>query len=168
MSLFAILISCSGTAKKITDYIDQSCYSFGDTCRIDLREALEVDYDRLYLFNEYTAEHEISSVLDIDYKSDKTIGDSRFRMILLKKNQIVYEDDLNTRLIRFVEITEKADTTHKSTKYLMHSTPYYTVTKLNANSTDYYLLTAISDQKQYRYSEYAWPNGYTFEEAKKK
>lgn len=164
----AYSISCSDTSYKISDYIRESCYNGYQTCKIDLREALKVDYDRLYLFNEYTTENEIKSVLSIEYKSHKTIADSEFRIILLKNNQIVYEDNFNTRFIRFVEVTEKADTIHKNTKYLMHSTPYYTVTKLNSNSTDYHLLTAISDQKQYRYSDYSWPNGYKFEEAKKK
>jgi hypothetical protein len=166
--LLGLFFACNHTDKRIIKYVQSICPNGSDTCRIDLREVLKVDYDRMYLFGEFTQSDEISSVIGVVYKRNKTIADSEWRIILLKNNKIVYEDDFPTRFMSFEEITEKVDTIHKNTPYLVHYSPYYLVSRaFSEYQNKYYLLREISDHTQYRRTEYDWAKGYTFEEVTK-
>ncbi len=160
-----LFFACNHTDKRIIKYVESVCPNSSDTCRIDLRKVLKVDYDCMYLFGEFTQPDEISSVMGIAYSSNKTIADSERRIILLKNNQIVYEDDFHIRFMDFEEITERVDTIRKNSYYLVHYSPYYLVSKdLDAN----YYLTEISKNKQfYRRIDYDSDKGYTFEEVTK-
>lgn len=105
VSCTSFLCACSQIDRKIIKYAQTVC-SQNDTCRIDLREVLKVDYDCMYLFGEFTQPDEISSIMGIIYKRNKTITDSKHRVILLKDNTVVYEDDYHSRnKIYFVNIT---------------------------------------------------------------
>jgi len=165
-----LFFACNHTDTKIIKYVKSVCPNGSDTCRIDLRQVLKVDYDCMYLFGEFTQPDEISSVMGIAYSSNKTIADSEFRIILLKNNQIVYEDDFYTRFMDFEEITERVDTIHKNLYYLVHYSPYYYSVRMNLDYSDntYYYLTVISNNKQYyRRVDYNSDEGYTFEEVTK-
>ena len=166
--LLSLFFACNHTDKRIIKYV-QSVYPNGsDTCRIDLREVLKVDYDRMYLFCEFTQSDDISSIIGVEYKRNKTIADSEWRIILLKNNKIVYEDDFHTRFMRFEEITDKVDTIHKKIPYLIHHSPYYLVTtSFRENQNKYYSLREISEHIQYRRTVYDWEKGYKFEEVTK-
>jgi hypothetical protein len=158
--------ACNQTDKRIIRYVKSACTNDNDTCRIDLRQVLNVDYDCMYLFGEYTQPDEISSVMGIAYSSNKSIADSHKRIILVKNNQIVYEGDFSTRHMTFVQFTERVDTIHKNTYYLVHCSPYYySVRKYLEYSDNYcYFLTVISNNKKYyRRTDYNSDKGYTFE-----
>lgn len=105
-----VLISCQHTDEKIINYIksyeltDQSDYV------IDLRDVLEVKYDSMYLFVEYT-NAKIACIIGKKYSNWREIADSYERIILFKDGDIVYEDDFPLRNICFDEITERKDTT---------------------------------------------------------
>lgn len=158
----SLFFACDHTDKKIIKYVQSVCPNDSDTCRIDLRQVLKVDYDCMYLFCEFTQPNEISSIMGISYNSNKTIADSEFRIILIKKNKIVYEDDYSTRFMRFIEITERVDTIRKNANYLVHYSPYYLVNKDLDDNANYYYLTEISKNIQYRRTDYDWKKGYTF------
>lgn len=161
--MFAVLFfSCNHTDKSIIRYVKSVCPNISDTCKIDLRKVLKVDYDCMYLFGEFTPSDEISSVMGISYNSKKTIADSEKRIILLKNSQIVYEDDFSTHFVVFEEITERFDTIHKNTYYLVHYSPYYLVCKDFDKNANYYLIE-ISNNTQYRRTDYDWQKGYTYE-----
>ena len=164
-----LFFACNHTDKKIIKYVKSVCPSGSDTCRIDLRKVLNVDYDCMYLFCEFTQPDEISSIMGIAYSSNKTITDSKYRIILLKNNQIVYEDDFYIRYMDFVRITERVDTIRKNVNYLVHYSPYYLVSKhFSENDTNpFYYLMEISKNKQYRRTDYDSDKGYTFEEVTK-
>lgn len=163
-----LFFACNHTDKRIIKYVESVCPNDNDTCKIDLRQILKVDYDCMYLFCELTQPDEISSVMGIAYSSNKSIADSEFRIILVKENKIVYEDDFSTRFMRFAEITERVDTIRKNANYLLHYSPYYLVSKdLHDNADYYYYLTEISNNAQYRRTDYDSDKGYTFEEITK-
>lgn len=81
------------TPKTISKYIEIN-YNLeeNDTCSIDLRKVLNVDYDTMYLFSGWTTEKEISKTINIPYQNDKTLHDNKCRIILTKDGKIVYED----------------------------------------------------------------------------
>lgn len=162
-----VLCSCNYTETKIVKYIDSVCLSETDSCVVDLRQILKIDYDSLYLFCEFTQPEEISSILNINYVNKKTITDSKWRIILLKSDKVVYEYDYNTRFLRFEDVTERIDTINKNANYLVHYNPYYYVTKTIYNEKDYYLLSPISDDNQYYRTNYNWKSGYIFEKVEK-
>jgi hypothetical protein len=167
--LSGLFLACNHTDKKIIRYVQSVCPNDWDSCRIDLRKVLKIDYDRVYLFCEFTQSDKIASVIGIAYSSDKTIADSEWRIILLKDNEIVYEDDFPTRFMRFRETTAKIDTINKNLLYLLHYSPYYLVTR-GINNYDkgyYYYLEEISNETQYQRTDYDWQKGYTFEKVTK-
>ena len=148
--LLGLFCACNQTDKKIFKYVQSICSNDVDTCRIDLRQALNVDYDKMYLFGESTTDDEISSIIGQEYHKNKTITDSKYRIILLKNQKIVYENDFYQHDIYFAEITEERDTINLPTFfYLIHNTPYYFVTKkYHTNNTEcYYVLTLISKKE---------------------
>jgi hypothetical protein len=148
--LVGLFTACTSTDKKIIKYVQSVCINGEDTCRIDLRQVLNVDYDSMYLFGEYTPDSEISLALRQEYVSNKTIADSKDRIILLKNNKIVYEDDFSTRFLAFVPITESLESANKNWTYLVHYSPYYIITKYTDNyGKDYYWIEEISNNTQY-------------------
>jgi len=137
-----------------------------DTCEIDLQKALNVKYEVMYLFGEYTQADDISAVMGIEYFRKKSIVDSHKRIILLRDNKIVYEDDFSTLYLRFSEITEKVDTVNKNNPYLVHyGSRYKLIRDINDNSK--YFLEPLSDSTQYERYDYTWDKGYKFKKRTK-
>lgn len=162
-----LLGACNHIDRKIIKYVQTSCPN-NDTCHIDLREVLKVDYDCMYLFGEFTQPDEISSIMGIPYESNKTITDSKYRVILLKDSNVVYEDEFHSHTMYFYRITDRIDTTHIKTFYLVHYSPYYLVIKEKDDYGEfYYCLLTISNKPQYRRAIYDYEKGYTFEEVVK-
>lgn len=147
LMLSGLFFACNHTDRKIIKYVESVCPKGCDTCSIDLRQALKINYDTMYLFCEFTQSDEISSIMGIPYRSNKTIVDSEYRIILLKNNKIVYEDDIPSRFMAFERITERLPL-HKNYFYLVHSSHYYLVRKIGSDY--YYLLSEISNNTQYR------------------
>jgi len=110
IGLFAMfclnLIGYNSTPEKIERYIKKHCnFDNTDTCYIDLRKALKVDFDTLYIFNEATPLTGVQNILGInDYGKSKNpeqtlivYGFNMRKIILLKNNKVVYEDEYHTR-----------------------------------------------------------------------
>ena len=99
-----MLNSCAHTPQKIERYIKNHCdLRTVDTCFIDLNQALETDYDTMYVFNSLIPLTGIQNIIGIkDYGKCKNpemtlIGhDSETcRIILVKNNKVVYDDEYN-------------------------------------------------------------------------
>lgn len=79
-----------------------------DTIFFSMNNALQVDYEIGYLFGEETNSKEISKIIGISYCNDKFIPDSKYRIILLKNGEVVYENDFYQRQIEF-DLKEEQD-----------------------------------------------------------
>ena len=163
----SLLLSCNNIDRKVIKYVQSTCPQ-SDTCVLDLREVLDVDYDCMYIFGEFTQPDKISSIMGIPYKSNKIITDSKYRVILLKDNNVVYEDEFHSRTMYFAEITDRLDTTHTNEYYLVHYSPYYHVIKdKNDQGKYYYWLLSISDKPQYYRAVYDHEEGYSYKKVVK-
>lgn len=127
------LISCQHTDEKIINYIKSNGQTDQSDYVIDLRDILEVEYDSMYLFVEYTNTN-IALIIGKNYSNWREITDSHKRIILFEKGEIVYEDDFPLRNIWFSEITERIDTTFSC---IVHYGSTYKVENING----YYILT---------------------------
>jgi hypothetical protein len=117
--LLFLLYSCNTNIdEKVKKYIETNCLfndcddwlidgitnSYVDTCgkcNIDLKKILNIDYDKVYMFGEGTRANEISKVIGIQYKNNTFLPDSKYRMIFIKNNKIVYENDFYQGKIEF-------------------------------------------------------------------
>ena len=124
-----------------------------DSICIDLRQVLKKDYDSLFVFCEYTPDNLISMVLKQNYTSPrrlKYIPDSYSRIILLKKDSIIYQDNYYHGFIYIDNITVRRDSVDK--ECLIHYSPYYLV-KRSSNESGFlfpkysYSLIQISDRE---------------------
>lgn len=111
--VISILNSCTHFPGKIEKYIKQHCdMEESDTCYIDFRKVLKIDYDTMYVFNSLIPLTGVQYILGInDYGKCKNpeitlIGkDSEMcKIIFVKKNKVVFEDEYyynhyNTKLI---------------------------------------------------------------------
>jgi hypothetical protein len=105
-----LFYSCINTDDKLNKYIEIHCSFYGsDTCYINIKEALKIDYNRMYLFGETTTANEISKILGIPYKNNKYIPDSKYRIILLKNNKIIYEDDYYQKNVSFFSLENRVE-----------------------------------------------------------
>lgn len=107
-----ICVGCTHTPQKIEKYISRHCdINANDSCIIDLRKALDVDYDTMYFFDSFTIETVVHNIVGIEdyrnYKDDmRRVGyDSEMcRIVLVKDRKVVYEDeyhywDYNTEIL---------------------------------------------------------------------
>jgi hypothetical protein len=101
MSLLLILFMCGcvHTDEKINKYIQTHCsFEVGDTCYIDLRKVFKVDYDTMYLFNDFTILDAIQNCLGSKSFEPKrpfkimAIEYNVYSVVLMKNGKIVYND----------------------------------------------------------------------------
>ena len=105
-----LFYGCSDTDDKLYKYIESHCdFEEADTCYIDIKDALKIDYDKMYLFVELTHADEISKILEIPYNNNRFIPDSKYRIIFLKNDKIVYEDDYYQRHTYFFSLENCID-----------------------------------------------------------
>lgn len=106
---FFMLNSCTHTPQKIETYVKKYCnFKANDTCFIDLRKILKLDYDTMYVFGSLTPLTGVRNIIGInEYGKSKNpkidlIGyDSDMcRIILIKNGKVVYEDEYHYRNYR--------------------------------------------------------------------
>ena len=137
-----LLYGCSNTDDKLNKYIEAHCSFNGlDTCYINIKEALKIDYDEMYLFGESTMADEISKVIGIPYNNDKYITDSKYRMILLKNNEIVYEDDYYQKHTYFFNIENRIEVNFFCALYT--SSIFWIEKGVDSEKKSFYLLRPI-------------------------
>lgn len=136
-------INCSkNTEDMIYNYINSSCsFENDDICVIDLREALDIDFDTFYLFGEGSRQDFISKTINISYNNSNFIPDSKYRLVLIKADSIVFDNDFYQNKIRFY-IKNKYNETSQL-YYKLHN-PFFCVSKKN-DSKDFYLLMPINE-----------------------
>ena len=97
-TIILFLTGCHTADNSIECYIDRYCdFSKNDTCYIDMRKVLNVDYDSMYIFYWNTTTQGVRDITGVeeygDYKNlDKGsfICSDEYRMLLIKKGKIVY------------------------------------------------------------------------------
>ena len=93
IGLFLIVMVQGCSTNRLKPLIDneiQRCDS--DSCVVDLRITLGIDWDYLYVFNEYDSPSLISEIIGITY-SGRMVPDQHSRIILVKGTKVAAEDD---------------------------------------------------------------------------
>jgi len=95
-------LSCSHTPNKLEEYINcnDELESNGNA-NIDLRKALKIDYDTMFVFDVFTPVSVVRSIIGIpdygDYRTPETAlicSDSEMcKIILTKDKKVVYDDE---------------------------------------------------------------------------
>ena len=92
-----------------------------------MREVLDVDYDIMYLFGENNSSGDIKEITGLkSYNNKWIVSDSEYRMLLIKGEKVVYEDDFEIKDIYFEETTDDFNPQYNMI-YLVHRTPYYLI-----------------------------------------
>lgn len=146
LALMFLCYGCSNTDDKLRSYIEKHCdFKSKDTCDINIKDALNVDFDTMYVFGEYTQMEEFNSILRLPYKNTKLVEDSHYRIILLKNREIVYEDDFEqyySKISRGENVKRVAD--ENMTCYCrMYVSPIFKVEKVdndNGQLTKYFYI----------------------------
>ncbi len=146
--LMMMLSACTHTDGRIIRYMRHYPISVGDSCFIDSEEVLEIEYDSMYLFSEYT-NYQIPQVLRISQGNQ--ICDSHKRIILFKNNDVVYIDDFPILNVDFADITERFYTTQsdyfEGYTHLVHYGSFYKVKCIGENR--YVLFKQNAGKEQY-------------------
>lgn len=166
-------ISCNNTPNKLYKYIKLNC-QFQDCgkifyesnfvedtclCYIDLRQALNIDFDTMYIFREYTPLTVIQDILDMkDYKqsshqnTELLVQEGSYKIILLKNHKIVHEDDFKFQKIIFqngtiIEGTGIFDGNSIKDYAFLYISPFFKVIKVSGGAKEevYYLVGNISN-----------------------
>ncbi len=167
-------ISCNNTPNKLYKYIKSNC-QFQDCgkifyesnfvedtcfCYIDLRQALNIDFDTMYIFREYTPLTVIQDILDMkDYKqssrqnTELLVKEGYLKIILLKNHKIVHEDDFKFQKIIFqngtiIEGKGIFDSNPIKDHAFLYISPFFKVIKISGGRTKeevYYLVGNISN-----------------------
>lgn len=93
-----VFASCKKTDKIIFKYIDSANLQDGT---INLKKALNVDYDTAFLFGDCTNNKEIEKALGTPYPQKTFLKDSEYKLILLKDNKIVYDNSFYCHRMEF-------------------------------------------------------------------
>jgi|SaaInl1SG_22_DNA_1037389.scaffolds.fasta_scaffold13950_3 hypothetical protein len=163
LSLCLLLFSCNNTESELIEFMESNFEHIENSIlEIDLEEAFNTQYDTLYLFGEFTQSEEISSVIGIEYNG-RIVSDSKKRIILVENGCIVFETNISTKNLTFLEITHHINSQHKNLNYLEHHCSKYSVQK-GTKKDQHYLLRPVCSGIQYRLIDHNWQNGYIYEE----
>ena len=154
-----LLNSCLHTPDKIEKYVKKHCdFDKTDICYIDMRKALKVDYDTMYVFKPFTPLTVVQNILGIgDYGKSKEpettliMYDShKARIVLTKNHKIVYEDEYyykeyNTELFYWIFTIVKGqgifDGSPIEDDCYMYTNPIFEVERLKNEQTYSYSYT---------------------------
>lgn len=97
-TIILFITGCHTVDNSIEYYIDHYCdFSKNDTCYIDIRKVLNVDYDSMYIFYWSTTSQGVRNITGVeeygDYKNpDKGsfVCSDDYRILLIKNGKIVY------------------------------------------------------------------------------
>lgn len=166
ISLIAVilfLIACNKTSNKISNYIKNNCnfentavffndfdssYYTSPADYIDLKKALKVDYDTLYLISA-GFKTDISDIIGFQYKGrDFTFESEDYNLLLLvKQNHVVYEETFKKLLDKVNFEYSHVSTVSSSFCLLKHSSSIYKVkSEKNGFTYRYYLFNVDSSE----------------------
>ncbi len=131
--LIIACFSCSNPDDKLCLYIEEHCkLNTNDSCYINLKNALNVDYDTMYLFPGYPVPKEVFSfVLKMPYSKNKEHSDGD-RVILIKDGKIVYEDEWSHEKVTISGGTEFTDITDDKVTFDGDKLPFSYVVYVNS------------------------------------
>ena len=97
-----LLYSCTNSLKEnLVGFIENNCkFENNVGCRLDLNMFIKEKFNRIYIFGETTTNEEISKIIGVKYKGNY-ISDSKYRIIVLMNNRIVFEEDFEEDLFEF-------------------------------------------------------------------
>lgn len=114
--------------------------------QINLKKALNVDYDSAYLFVECTTNRDIEMILGIPYQKKTYIQDSECKLILIKNNKIVYEDLFYCKAIEFFFYHDKYYYKKNDIEYIMWTDSIFAATsKQGLHGDVFFQLRPIND-----------------------
>jgi hypothetical protein len=95
ISYFSLTACNSFSLKKsIISSIQKTCETDRNgNCSIELRNITPFEWDRIYIFPDWTITDSISSYLKIIYHG-QNVPDDYYRIVFTHKNEIVYEEDI--------------------------------------------------------------------------
>ena len=96
--VFIVFASCKKTDKTLFSYIDSQCPQGGI---VNLKKALDVDYDTAFLFGDCINGKDISMGLGITYPQNTFLQDDEYKLILLKNHKIVYDNSFCFKRVAF-------------------------------------------------------------------
>lgn len=147
----ALLASC----RRHTDDIIISYIKDNKCDVLDLQDALNIKYDSMYLFVEFS-NSKIPEIIGNNYFNKHEIVDSYDRILLFNNGEIVYEDDFPLNKMCFYEITERLDVVNSF--YTVHYGTSYRVKKSN-NGYDTYYTLILEKSKFTQYQNIRLENG---------
>lgn len=116
ISLLQLISSCSNNKieTKVVKSLERNCS--GDTCTVNLNELTEFDWDKVYIFDDWSTPEKISKTIGIEYKKNNHFPDGYHKMIFVKASEIVYEEEFggNTDDMSSINIGYPIDTTSYS------------------------------------------------------
>lgn len=159
---FTILFSsCTSTDEKIYSYIENHCvFETEEICYMDIRDALKVDFDTMYIFPGYPVPKEVVSyVLRTNYEKAKENSDADL-IILVKDKKIVYESEWTHSQVaidggkEYFEVTSEDvifDGEKLPFSYLVYVTSIFKVEKVSNPSgqlnKSFYIITNVVNQR---------------------
>ena len=93
ISLLQLISSCSNNKieTKVIKSLERNCR--GDTCTVNLNELTEFDWDKVYIFDDWSTPEKISKTIGIEYKKNNHFPDGYHKMIFVKASEIVHEEE---------------------------------------------------------------------------
>lgn len=141
-----LFISCNKTERRLMSYLRTVNPSQQKEVTIDLRKAMDVDYDCAYLFYECTTERDIEAVLGIPYRKKTYLPDSKHKLILMKDKKIVYDDNFYYNEVGFFFYSQKYHFQTEDVSYLMwHDSIFVATLKDDGYGRLFYQLRPIAD-----------------------
>lgn len=90
-----LLFGCSRFESKLLSYIGAEKHSCKDTTYwqvVDLKEVLNIDYDRLYIISEFADAESIAKITSSNWNATCKADDDRDLLILVKGQDVVYHE----------------------------------------------------------------------------
>lgn len=140
-----LLMSCRNTEDKIVNFIEKNNNSPNtQNMEVDLQNVLNIKFDTLYLFGEYTQKELIGAILNLNYENNKLIKDGYKRIILVKNHRIVYEDDyvpIKIKISRGIKV--KKNILGREEEYIIYINSKFKIEKVDNDigvSTKYFYI----------------------------
>lgn len=144
------LSSCNTTNDQLCAYIKSvNSQQESQVSEINLKKALDVDYDSAFLFGNYTSDKDIEGVLKIPLKRGLFIPDNKHMLILLKNNIIVYEDCFFYDKVEFFfyDSTRYKYTSENVDYYMWRDSIFQVSYKKDASGDEFYQLRPYEECK---------------------
>lgn len=131
--LLTFLYSCTNSLKEnLVSFIENNCkFENNVGCILDLNIFIKEKFNRIYIFGETTTNEEISKIIGVKYEGNY-ISDSKYRIIVLMNNRIVFEEDFEEDLFEFDRSDKKI---FHGLVYRDYNTSKFEIVRIGKNKT---------------------------------